>query len=363
MLISSQHVYTTNAAYSASATLIKLSILFQYLRLFAESASTTSSAHYRLARRLTWCLITLCSAWGLTFFLLAVFSCNPVSKNWNPYIQGKCIGWGSKEPNQFFAMFLGHALSNAVLDALVLLLPVPFLTMLRLAGKSRAGLFTLFALGCVVGCVAIGRMIALSLNRAGTVPVLDMSYHTPAVFLFGVLELNIAIIAASIPIFYPVIATLASNKIFVVNEIEIHVEQVSRNNSFESAGAISLHDRENAGSRQEKKLGVVTTTFDKPPRKSREKPLQPKHSHKQSNASSMGRPMGLDFSRPSQDSQRHLYKTPSNDLREHRSSRSLTRSEADDWFAEIDNANASGNTTTVQRTAIPFEHIKASDNV
>ena len=74
--------------------------------------------------------------------------------------------------------------------------------------------------------------------------------------------------------------------------------------------------------------------------------------------------MGLEFgSRPSQESQRYLYKLPSNDLREHRSSRSLTHSEADDWLAEIDKVNASGNTTTVQRTAIPFEHIKASDNV
>jgi hypothetical protein len=264
-------------------------------------------------------------------------------------------------------MFLGHALSNAVLDALVLALPIPFLTMLRLAGKSKAGLITLFTLGCVVGIVAIARMIALSLNRAGTVPVLDMSYHTPAVFLFGVLELNIAIIAASIPIFYPVIATLASNKIFVVNEIEIHVEQVpSRNDSFDSTGAISLHDRKNVGSRQKDKLGVVTTTFDHPPRKSHEK-SQPKHTHKSSNASSMGRPLGLDFgARPSQESQRHLYKTGSNDLREHRSSRSLTRSETDDWFNEIDKTNASGGsnmTTTVSRTNIPFEHIKASDNV
>jgi hypothetical protein len=349
-------------AYSASATLIKLAILFQYLRLFSESASTTTSGQYRLARKLTYVLITLCAAWGLTFFCLALFSCNPISKNWNPYLRGKCIGWGTKEPNQFFAMFLGHALSNAVLDALVLLLPVPFLAMLRLAGKSKAGLITLFILGCIVGIVAIGRMIALSLNRAGTVPVLDMSYHTPPVFLFGVLELNIAIIAASIPIFYPVIVTLATNKIFVVNEIEIHVEQVSgRNDSFDSTGAISLHDRKNVDSRQEDKLGVVTTTFDHLPRKSSEK-SQPKHTHKSSNASSMNRPLGLDFgNRPSQDSQHHLYKTTSN---EHRSSRSLTRSEADDWFHEIDKANAGGNlTTTVTRTNIPFEHIKARDSV
>lgn len=46
-------------------------------------------------------------------------------------------------------MFLGHSVSNLILDLFVLALPVPFLQMLRLAGKSKAGLITLFTLGCV----------------------------------------------------------------------------------------------------------------------------------------------------------------------------------------------------------------------
>lgn len=44
-------------------------------------------------------------------------------------------------------MFLGHSVSNLVLDTMVLLLPVPFITALRIAGKSRAGLIGLFILG------------------------------------------------------------------------------------------------------------------------------------------------------------------------------------------------------------------------
>jgi hypothetical protein len=34
-----------------------------------------------------------------------------------------------------------------VLDLMVLMVPVPFLSMLRIAGKSKAGLITLFTLG------------------------------------------------------------------------------------------------------------------------------------------------------------------------------------------------------------------------
>lgn len=94
-------------------------------------------------------MITICSIWGLIFFLLALFSCRPIPKNWKPGLEGKCIGWGTKDPNEFFPMFLGHALSNSLLDTMVLLLPVPFITSLRIAGKSRMGLAVLFTLGFV----------------------------------------------------------------------------------------------------------------------------------------------------------------------------------------------------------------------
>jgi hypothetical protein len=144
-----QHVYVTNMSYCASATFIKLAILFQYLRLFAETASTTSSAQYRLARRVTQLLIVFSTLWGLCFFLLAVFPCTPIDKDWYPSKPGTCIGWGSKHPDEFFAMFAGHSASNMILDLLVLCTPIPFLGMLRIAGKSKAGLITLFTLGIV----------------------------------------------------------------------------------------------------------------------------------------------------------------------------------------------------------------------
>lgn len=76
-----------------------------------------------------------------------MFSCTPIAKNWNTKLDGTCIGWGSKVPNEFFEMFVGHSASNMVLDLLVLLTPVPFLSMLRIAGKSKAGLISLFILG------------------------------------------------------------------------------------------------------------------------------------------------------------------------------------------------------------------------
>ncbi|RAR05432.1 integral membrane protein [Stemphylium lycopersici] len=371
------HIYSTNCAYTASATLIKLAILFQYLRLFAETAPTTTASQYRFARRLIWGMIALCSTWGLTFLLLAVFSCNPIAKNWNPTLEGRCIGWGTKEPHRFFAMFMGHAVSNTFLDTLVLLLPVPFLTTLRIAVHVMEADVSGLTINSVV-ILATARMIALAVNRAGTVPILDMSYHVPVVYILGILEVNLAIVTASIPIFWPVIAELAGNKIFVVNEVEIHVENVARQESFESNDGITLTDRKGS-SHGDNKMGVITTISDHLSRKSGEKPTTPDHTHESSTASSTGRSMGLSFSgrkhsnassvgrtfadlgpRPSQDSSRNLYQIPSHEVP---SLRSLTQNDGDDWFTEMDRANSPGQSaTTVQISPVPYGQNKPTDN-
>jgi hypothetical protein len=212
-----------------------------------------------------------------------------------------------------------------------------------------------------VCAVSIGRLISLSVNRAGTVPVLDMPYHTPVVYLFSVLEVNIAIIAASIPIFWPVISTLASNKIWVVNEIEVRVEDTSRG-SVSTNGEIGLEERgswskldskdEYGGRTKANRLSVITKSYDLTDSRNG-------HRHKASNTSSIGRTMGLELgTRVSQDSQRNLCRIQSGDAGTRNPS--LTRSERGDWFADMNIQKNAGTTTTIGKTDIPLERISTS---
>jgi len=136
-----QHVWSSNTAYTAGTGLIKLSILVQYLRLF--------DMQNRTARTLIWTMIVLVSCWSLSFFLFALFSCNPVKKNWEFTLPGKCVGWGSKAPDVLFATFAAHGASNMALDILVFILPMPFLKGLRMNGRTRLGLITLFTVGAM----------------------------------------------------------------------------------------------------------------------------------------------------------------------------------------------------------------------
>ena len=217
-------------------------------------------------------------------------------------------------------------------------------------------------------------MIALSLNRVGTIPVLDMSYYTPPVYVFGVLEVNIAIVAACIPIFWPVITGLAANKIFVLNEVDVQVEEASRSSSFGSGRGMPLvpqgtweddgtdpfgktdpyvaaEPNDPYGGRTSR-VSVATKTYDR-------SASQGSHRHQKSNASSIGRHVGLEFGRRrSSDSLHGLQRTPSNGGTSLKGN--LTREQSTDYFLEMDKEMSAGKTTTtVARTEIPIDHIRA----
>lgn len=169
-----------------------------------------------------------------------------------------------------------------------------------------------------------------------------MPYHTPTIYIFSVLEVNIAIVAASIPIFWPVIATIATNKIWVVNEIEVHVEETSRG-SFDSNNGISLEEQSSWKQDQKegsKRLSIVSKAYDRTSSRQNHG-----HRHKPSTGSFTDRRIGHELgTRVSQDSQRMLYRGPSIDI--NNSNKSLTRTASDEWNADLQMQNVGGRTTT-----------------
>jgi len=335
------HTYMANTAYCTSAVLVKLAVLSQFLRMFGETGKSGPTAQHRLARKLTWILIVICTIWGIAFVLLAVFPCRPISKYWIPQLEGRCIGWGSKVPEDFFRMFVTHAASNSGLDLLVLALPVPFFRMLRIAGKSRVGLITLYSLGCVILSCAIARIVALLNHRLGTYPILDITFYTPLVYLFGLLEVNIALIAASIPIFWPLLLTFASKDILVVNEIEIHVESASRKSSLSGMGT-KVDEVHDSSGRRERQMTITSKSVDR-------KRSRSSHRRRQSEVSTLGKGFGH---RPSQDSTRGLNLSKTS---ERASSKSSLNNDDEGWTEELDRIYAVKRTATAKASHIPLE--------
>ncbi|KAI8934116.1 hypothetical protein NX059_008875 [Plenodomus lindquistii] len=83
-----------------------------------------------------------------------------------------------------------------------------------------------FAFGGIVIATSIWRLSGIVDTRAGTSPYIDFTWWSPTIIILACLEIDLAIICASMPIFWPVLQKSLS-AIFVSFEIEIVEERVS----------------------------------------------------------------------------------------------------------------------------------------
>ncbi|KAH9215114.1 hypothetical protein DL95DRAFT_446050 [Leptodontidium sp. 2 PMI_412] len=128
-------------AYNLALTCIKISIILQYLRIFVG----------RSIRFWCWASIVLVTLYGLETFILAFVGCIPIHSFWTG--GGKCI-------NMKFIWFFNAAL-NILTDIIILVLPMPVLSSLRLPTKQKIGLMFVFALGGFTCLTSVLRLHSL----------------------------------------------------------------------------------------------------------------------------------------------------------------------------------------------------------
>ena len=124
--------YVMEILYFTQVALLKLSILFFYLRIFPGKG----------VRRLIWMTITFDSAFGTIFFFLAIFQCRPISfywKRWDGEHAGKCLDVN--------AMAFGNASISIALDVWMLGLALSQILHLNLHWKRKFGVVLMFVVG------------------------------------------------------------------------------------------------------------------------------------------------------------------------------------------------------------------------
>lgn len=152
-----QVLYIGNATYPLSSTLIKLALLFQYLRVF-ETGS------YRFFCK---CMIAISIAWGAAFMILRWFPCYPVAAYWDSSIKdARCWGFGSRDPLAFMHVYIGQATSTAILDFIVFAIPIRLCFKPETPRITRVCLLGLFAVGVLY--VAFGTSSSRRVGLNGT---------------------------------------------------------------------------------------------------------------------------------------------------------------------------------------------------
>ncbi|KAF7555206.1 hypothetical protein G7Z17_g2393 [Cylindrodendrum hubeiense] len=124
--------YIMGILYFAQITLMKLSLLFFYLRIFPG----------QLIRQLLWGTIIFNSLFGISYVFVAIFHCHPINYFWNKWDgehEGHCTDLN--------AISVSNATISIALDLWMLVLPISQLRYLNLSWKKKVGIGLMFFVG------------------------------------------------------------------------------------------------------------------------------------------------------------------------------------------------------------------------
>lgn len=245
----------SNASFSTSNALVKLSILLQYVRVFQD--------RMRCLRIASIVLIVIVSIWGFAFSFMAWFPCFPVQQFYRLGSESNCYGYGSTNPMEVYNIVVASNATNMVLDFIILVLPIPLLFSDDTIRRTKLGLVALFILGAMlvkatessswfcdsqelgtnrttrINVIAAGRIIA---NKATSDREPDPTRSFPTIILLGETENRLSLALASIPVFWPVVKKTWNNFIFVTHEIKVESTSRELPNQLE-LGDIGSKDR------------------------------------------------------------------------------------------------------------------------
>ncbi|KAJ1715002.1 hypothetical protein AFGD_004086 [Aspergillus flavus] len=177
--------FANEISYTLLIPSIKISILLLYRRIF-------SVRNFRIASLITGGLVV---SWCLAVFITVLLQCRPIALNWNKTLEGTCI-----DPKQFF---FGNAISNLLIDVVILALPIPMVLQLQLRLSQKLTILGIFLLGGFVCVASIMRVVTLDIFET-----MDTSYSVMEAATWTFVEPCVGIICACLPTLRPLLRTL-----------------------------------------------------------------------------------------------------------------------------------------------------------
>ncbi|KAF2139197.1 uncharacterized protein K452DRAFT_232914, partial [Aplosporella prunicola CBS 121167] len=165
--------------------LIKTSLMVLYLRIFGKIG------HIRII-----IAVVMVIVWGWAFSIVieGFLLCRPLAFNWDQTLPGGVCG----DRN---AAFVAAGALNMITDVMVLVLPIPYIWALQVPASRKFGLCLIFCLGLFVSIVSIIRMDSLV-----KLDLSDVTYNIPNVLMWSVIEPELALIGANLPLLRPLFA-------------------------------------------------------------------------------------------------------------------------------------------------------------
>ncbi|KAI0486179.1 hypothetical protein F4859DRAFT_469347 [Xylaria cf. heliscus] len=162
-------------------TFVKLSILSLYQILFPPKI------FIRVCRG----MMLLTAAYWTMVFLESFILCKPVQYTWDKSIpNGTCY-------NERIA-YLVAAIVNLIIDAIIVVLPMPLLFRLQLTLPKRLGVVAMFSLGGLICVISLLRVIWVSNWNLS-----DLTFGVVNVTIYTILEPFLGVVNACLPVIKP----------------------------------------------------------------------------------------------------------------------------------------------------------------
>ena len=126
-----QVLFAGNVFYACTSPTIKLSILLLYRRIFVTP----------VVKSITFVVGCILAAWLVAVVFTQIFSCTPVEGSWKPTTARHCI--------DSIIFYEAVAISNVLLDFMLLLLPIPVVWKLNMSMRRKAQVCGIFLVGAL----------------------------------------------------------------------------------------------------------------------------------------------------------------------------------------------------------------------
>ncbi|GLB02049.1 hypothetical protein AtubIFM57258_000462 [Aspergillus tubingensis] len=171
-------VWLSSMFYLAALGFVKTSVCWFYTRLGDKQLTRMS-------------LVMMCvvGCQATSFVLTAAFQCNPIARAWNTSIPGRCV--------TINVFYLANAALNITTDLLTYSLPIRVILKLHMPKKQKLALGGILCLG-LFACIS-------SIIRITYIPAMltssDSTYAISGAMYWSAIEINVGILASSIPSF------------------------------------------------------------------------------------------------------------------------------------------------------------------
>ncbi|KAL4781109.1 hypothetical protein BJX76DRAFT_24540 [Aspergillus varians] len=195
-------VWLSSMFYLASLGFVKTSVCWFYTRLGDKYLT-----------RMSFVMFGIISCQATANVLTAAFQCRPIAKAWDAALEGTCV--------HINAFYLANAALNILTDLLTYTLPIRVILHLHMPRKQKIALGLILCLG-LFACVS-------SIIRITYIPEMlistDATWAISSAMYWSVIEINIGILAASIPSFKAIASRFLPRLIGEYSSTKLYTQQ------------------------------------------------------------------------------------------------------------------------------------------